>query len=523
MGMAEFFAMEAGDYLERLDAIVSPAGPPNVEEFVRLARALRGSALMANQQPIAAAAAGLEALARAVRETRVPWDPATKQIAVRAVDDLKILIRAVTSWSPREDAKARAVAQELEQRAGVRASARISVAGGDTGTRAFVAREGAAVASALDRAAITLTQNPTATDQVHAVLKAMQPLRGLAGLTDLPPLSDLLEGIQRAVAELTRRKDAAADAAQVLQAAARALARAAREATAGPLSADSPELADFAAKLGHLTGADRDVVPVESLYFDDPGPHVVLQGTAPGTARAVPQVELVAHGEHLKQVADGLERAASGAQRELQLQSLTDTVSALSAAGLAAFANAVRDAVVRGSALRDPTTFAARLREAGTLLGTAAPGTQSALAGQLERVAAALRVTAASTAKPGVPAVARTPPAPPPGDGEEAPTLIGSLLRFHRLLETVGQRPASLDQLLAGPPVLPAAAAPATAADGGVVPIEHLCYAGPAALERALSLRDDVRAALSKGDGGQHVSALLEEIFDLVKLAQRAN
>ena len=215
--------------------------------------------------------------------------------------------------------------------------------------------------------------------------------------------------------------------------------------------------------------------------------------------------------------------AASGAQRELQLQSLTDTVSALSAAGLAAFANAVRDAVVRGSALRDPTTFAARLREAGTLLGTAAPGTQSALAGQLERVAAALRVTAASTAKPGVPAVARTPPAPPPGDGEEAPTLIGSLLRFHRLLETVGQRPASLDQLLAGPPVLPAAAAPATAAEGGVVPIEHLCYAGPAALERALSLRDDVRAALSKGDGGQHVSALLEEIFDLVKLGQRAN
>src|SRR5439155_6973933 len=124
-----FFAMEAGDYLERLDAIVSPAGSPNVEEFVRLARALRGSALMANQQPIAAAAAGLEALARAVRETRVAWDPATKQITVRAVDDLKILIRAVSTRSPREDAKARAVAQDLEQRAGVRASTQLSAVG----------------------------------------------------------------------------------------------------------------------------------------------------------------------------------------------------------------------------------------------------------------------------------------------------------------------------------------------------------------------------------------------------------
>src|SRR5882672_9484797 len=114
-GMAEFFAMEAGEYLERLDKLVSGSGSPDAEEFVRLARALRGSALMANQQPIAAAAAGLEALARALRESRIPWDVANKQVAVSAVDNLKILIRAVPTWTPREDAKARAVAQELEQ------------------------------------------------------------------------------------------------------------------------------------------------------------------------------------------------------------------------------------------------------------------------------------------------------------------------------------------------------------------------------------------------------------------------
>ena len=121
MGMAEFFGMEAGEYLERLDGLVSPAGTPNAEEFVRLARALRGSALMANQQPIAGAAAGLEALARALRESKVSWDAATRQIAVRAVDDLKILVRAVSAWTPKEDAKARAVAHELAQTAGVRA------------------------------------------------------------------------------------------------------------------------------------------------------------------------------------------------------------------------------------------------------------------------------------------------------------------------------------------------------------------------------------------------------------------
>ncbi|PYO36337.1 MAG: hypothetical protein DMD74_04550, partial [Gemmatimonadetes bacterium] len=67
LGMTDFFALEAGEYLERLDTVLQPAegAAPLADEFVRLARALRGSALMASQQPVARAAAGLEALARA--------------------------------------------------------------------------------------------------------------------------------------------------------------------------------------------------------------------------------------------------------------------------------------------------------------------------------------------------------------------------------------------------------------------------------------------------------------------------
>ncbi|HET7249832.1 MAG TPA: hypothetical protein VFI79_08295, partial [Gemmatimonadales bacterium] len=52
LGMADFFALEAGEYLERLDGLLAPEGPPPADEFVRLARALRGSALMASQTPI---------------------------------------------------------------------------------------------------------------------------------------------------------------------------------------------------------------------------------------------------------------------------------------------------------------------------------------------------------------------------------------------------------------------------------------------------------------------------------------
>src|SRR5437867_13185273 len=80
LGMGDFFALEAGEYLHRLDGLPQPAAPPAADQLVRLARALRGSALMAGQHGDAPAAMGLEALARGRGEGLRPWDEATQQI-----------------------------------------------------------------------------------------------------------------------------------------------------------------------------------------------------------------------------------------------------------------------------------------------------------------------------------------------------------------------------------------------------------------------------------------------------------
>ena len=51
LAAADFFALEAGECLDRLESLVGrPDGPP-ADEFLRTARVLRGSALMAGQQP----------------------------------------------------------------------------------------------------------------------------------------------------------------------------------------------------------------------------------------------------------------------------------------------------------------------------------------------------------------------------------------------------------------------------------------------------------------------------------------
>src|SRR6266550_2184660 len=101
------------------------------------------------------------------------WDAATKQIAVRSVDDLKIFVRKAATWTEADTAKAEALASQLEQYGG-RPSAHVRAAeaiGLDAGARAFVAREGAAIASALDRAGRALRANPIAHDPLQQVLK----------------------------------------------------------------------------------------------------------------------------------------------------------------------------------------------------------------------------------------------------------------------------------------------------------------------------------------------------------------
>ncbi len=429
LGMSDFFALEAGEYLDRLDALLQPPTPPAADELVRLARALRGSALMASQQGIARAAMGLEALARGVREGRRPWDAATKQVTTRAIDDLKIFVRKAASWTEADSAKGEALASQLEQLGG-RASGQVRAAealGLDAGARAFVAREGAAIASALDRAGRALRANPLAHDPLQQVLKALQPLRGLAALNDLPPLPDLLEGIEQTIGEVGRTGTTAPPGfgdrvAELFQMAATSIAHAAREvAERGRPDPESAEFRKFAGLRVQFMDSEPDIVPIETVGT------IVRRGTPPGGESARPatlgRVELVSHGEHLRQAADSLERAPSATQRELRAHTLGGTFRVLGSAGggpvaerVAEFAQAAREAVTSGIAVRQPALFAAELRRAGELLSASGTNDETATAAALAAVTLAMR-RLGGAAPAAAPAPARAPHRRRVGDG----------------------------------------------------------------------------------------------------------
>ena len=543
MQMGDFFAMEAGEYLERLDGLVSRAESPDAEELHKLTRALRGSALMAGQQQVARVAGGLEALARGVKTATIGWDEAIRQLAIRAVDDLKVLVRAVNNWGTSEDARVHGIATELEKITGS-----TPVAGSkeplqlDPGTRAFIAREGAAVGSALDLAAKALARNPAAVDTLESVRRALQPLRGIASLSDLPPLPDLLDGIERAVQELTGRTEPHSNPGDVFDAAAKAVSLASQEITAkGQANPDSPEASEFARQIGLLMEMGPDIVPVESLYHADAGPHIVTQGTPP-QAEAATQLEVVSLAERLNQAADDLGSAQSNTQRQLRAHALAPTLRALKAAGphAAQMANAVRDAISRGVATSDTNGLAQQLRSAGSILSSWGQGQDETEAQNLAAVAAQLGVlgtaAAPATAVPAaaVPAAA-VPAAPTPAPatlpttlpvampaapapmaaavpavaGAEQTGLAASMDTYHRLREAAGSAQAPLEEFLAGPPTLSATTAPVASSEA-LAPITEYCYSGQAALKRAMELRKQ----LSSGSAND----LVEEILDLVQL-----
>jgi hypothetical protein len=567
MGLTEFFAMEASEYLERLDSLVSGPVGPDRDELVRLARALRGSALMANQQPIGSVAAALENIARAIKEERIAWDEATRQSVIRAVDGLKILVRRVSDWGDHETDKAKQIALELAAASGMPpteppATAELTV---DTGTRAFVAREGASVASVLDRTAKAMQRDGPSGSQIETVIRSMEPLRGLAALTDLYPLPEFLDGIERAMAMARHGVKQPNDLALFMDVAARGISKAAQEiATTGSAEPESVEAREFTRRLAEILDIDGEVVPIQSLYYEDDGPHVLESGSPRTMPSQMGQMEFVAHGEHLCQVADGLDRAQWDTQREIRTISLKSTLRTLTtargsslAASVAAFASVTLEALAKGFLELHRAGFIARLRDAGNTLAGATPTNEQAQVANLTSITEAVRSLpqAADAAVPAAPAVADGPisrplapsaavslggeipePTPEPVSTtvseraeaqlvEDINDLATGWATYESLRSKLGEGEPSIEELLGRAPVdvdaatSPLGAATPEAEEPGLISISELCYSGSAALEEAHSVRDMIRKELAESDWDAAViTDLIDELLDLVEL-----
>lgn len=557
LGAADFFALEAGECLDRLEHLVSQSDSPPADEFLRGARVLRGSALMAGHTQIARAAAGLEALARARRDHKRSWDTTTREQVAQAIEEFRLLVRRAQEWTEADTARAVRLGRGLEGLAGRSGTDLGDQPAGKadrpelhTGVRAFVAREGALIASALDRAARALRATPGDREPLYNVIRRMQSLRGLAELGDLVPLPEILDGIELAVGDLTRLFAPPPDVDQVMEYAGQALTRISRDvAERGRPDPEAEEAHRFTELLLRAFAVERDVVSIESLYFSgDPEPLTQPlaqpQFTPPGP---LGPLELVSQGEHLCQTADLIAGSRSAIQRDLRLYHLLGVLRSAAtpspdpvAGALGIFARSAQEALAAGVASRAVSELAARLREAGELLRAVGESDDRMLISR-RLLDVAHRLDGLRSAEP---SAAAEPPIVPihslaydpeegivpieslapdePIDAKPTPGMEASFRTFDLLIRQRGSIAPSLDGLM-GQTTSAAVAVPAartaSAREEEPVAIRTLTYRGHAALERAVTVRHQIAAELSRETSLESLQPLLQELLDLVPLA----
>ena len=530
-GVIELFVLQASDYIEQLDGVLNSAGNSGVdgEALARGARMLRGSATMTKLPGVAEVAAGVERVGRALREGTLLWEPGLRSAVTSAIDDLKILVRGVRAWGPAEDQRAQARSSELARYAPqlARTNTPTVAAGGS----AFLANEAAEIAVNLDQ----FLAHPGDAALLGSLLGRVRGLRGVAATRDLPPLAEVVDALDRAgkPLELTSNPVPTPQQLALFEAAAALLRRVAIELrSAGRPDAASPEVQRFtaaAAALDESATESAPIVPIADLFYGDNGPHVVdVAPNPPTTPSQRFRLEAVSQAEHLLRLVSEAQVAADIAGRDRLSRELRGALRALGAAAdsfgerdVSSWIAQVSSAVVA----LDPGALSA-MRQVSALL--ADPNSRSdQLAQQLDRLRggtpapslppmpaapSAPRPAMPQPSAPPMPSAAAGSQFPVPGVGRRTPnggrsTRTPTGRDLAALLDTgINALGAQLTQrpLSKAVPIV----------DEHLVPIETLLLRGRAALDRARTLRNELRDA-SRAPSPDELS----ELYDLLELA----
>jgi chemotaxis protein histidine kinase CheA len=539
----DFFVLEASEYVEQLDALLLRAAggrAPDAEALQRSARSLRGSATMAKLMPLAELASAVEAIGRSLKQGTLAWDASLKGVLTSTIDDFKVLVRAARTWSEIETERAQQRAVEISRLVNLPDGTPTPIA--TTGT-AFFTTEATSIAAGLE----LLSSRPD--DRVGAglLLGRVRALRGVAGVKDVPALSEVLEAAESAARPLELGEARLSPGHVNLLRMSGELLRtiAAGLATHEPVTSSTPQYKAFLAALDGVVahGASERVVPISDLFFLDKGPHIVNASTNPPTTPGQRfRMEVVSLGEHLHRVIDEARGATDAIQQEHARSELGRALRAIRSTaasfGQAAVAQTVESYLERtgdlnADALSAISKFAGTISPAPIGAPPAKHGTVPLRETHQREAIAAIGTGRPLPSFPATPApAAAAPPAAHARVFESPTTSQDSLPAIPAAVAEVASAVSAVAGAVAGAAArISASALDATIAtfeslaterlaepavlDSEVVPVDALFYRGRAALDRAVEVRDAIRRA-----GGTPAPEMLEELYDLVELAR---
>ena len=520
----DFFILEASEYVEQIDGLLlraSDAGPDS-EALQRVSRALRGSATMAKIPLFAELASAVEGIGRSLRAGALGWDPSLKGALTAAVDDLKLLVRAARAWTPTEDQWAAKRIAELSHY--IQPAPAGFTAPSPTMSGTFFVAEAMSIAAGLE----LLAGRPDDREAAANVLRRIRALRGVAGVRDIPALSEVVEGAEDAVHPFELGAPALShEQISLLRAGADVLRAVASGIPSGQqVTSSTPQYRAYLSALdgmmANARGVDR-VIPIADLFHDDAGPHIVERASDPPTTPGQRfRMEVVSLGEHLHRVIDEARGAQDEIQREHARGELGQALRAIRATA-ASFSQMAVAQTVEGHLERTGDLTPDALDAISRFAGTISP--PPAIPAPVAQHSVPFRMTHAREAMAALGSQASELPVPSSAVSQ-APRASGSHARVFAAMPQPAAAPpptaaparglSSLDSTIAAFDSLSSErfAEPVDIGED-VVPVDALFYRGKAALDRAIELRDAIRQS-----GGPPPPEALEEIYELLDLAR---
>ncbi len=497
VGLLDFFVLEASDFIDRLQRLLAndePQGPDSAT-LLKLARGLRGSAVMARLTTFADAASGLERAATLLHEGRIAWTPTLGASVAESVTELRALVPMARLWGESQDQRARTTSGRLTdvldavQRHGElmqsgAASALASPAPDHAPNRAVSAflnslDHGASAPAVPSAMSSPVPPTPVAMRSVESASVAT-PLHGVASMSDTP----------MPIVPIASLAPAGGTDAVVFRSASPAITFAQRF-----ISDVAPLVASLRARLAPIRQGAMQEVGADMVAAFRP---VLL--ALRDTAGSYEHHDVRAFCDAMLQARAPLAAAAAGA--------LDSALTVILQQDLAPQIRAQRLTELRRVALAaTPLSTGAQSESASRPSASFTPQHRTPIA----TAAQAGRPTPAAS-----PSVARPTPSAP--SGRELSSLLSqSLENVAELVRT----PLDLIAIPSAPTPPPAfTSSGSTAPDGepDVVPIDNLLYRGPRALSRARHIVGQLRTT-----GDAHDTALIRELFDLVELAGSAS
>ena len=282
--LSDYFAQEAGDFLDELDDALASPGTPDAARLFRLARGVRGSAQIAGAEGVARVAERLEDAARSLRDGALSWDSAMADRVRATAGDLRRLVAAYSADGVGDEGLGAAALARWE---GAAPSTRGDDGAPPTGQmQEFVRREIGGVVEELDRALAELAAAPEGREPLRVVLRRMRPVRGVTGMSALAPILEVLEAIEDTAADAFARTAPLGGETLEFLTAARDALRAATDLVGAGAALDTMLELDRFRELRDRDEEGEDegdvgVIPISRLFFDDAGPHIVSSPTAP--------------------------------------------------------------------------------------------------------------------------------------------------------------------------------------------------------------------------------------------------